>query len=65
MAMKSMLETDAAMMPQTTPTKRSVKTSKLAKMNEQERARYLEKRMAEEEEAKRRKEAMINAFLRV
>ncbi len=51
--------------PAATSSKRSVKASKLAKMSEQDRARYLEKRMAEEEESKRRKEEMINAFLRV
>jgi hypothetical protein len=41
------------------------KTSKLAKMNEQERAKYLEKKMAEEEEVKRRKEEMVAVFLKV
>jgi len=41
------------------------KTSKLAKMNEQERAKYLEKKMAEEEEVKRRKEEMITVFMKV
>ena len=51
--------------PAAPSSKRSVKASKLAKMSEQDRARYLEKRMAEEEESKRRKEEMINAFLRV
>lgn len=51
--------------PPPTSTKRAVKASKLAKMSEQDRARYLEKRLAEEEESKKRKEEMINAFLRV
>ena len=41
------------------------KASKLAKMNEQERTRYLERKMAEEEETKRRKEEMINVFLKM
>jgi hypothetical protein len=45
--------------------KKTGKTSKLAKMNEQERAKYLEKKMAEEEEVKRRKEEMITVFLKV
>jgi hypothetical protein len=41
------------------------KASKLAKMNEQERAKYLERKMAEEEEVKRRKEEMITVFMKV
>ena len=45
--------------------KKTGKTSKLARMNEQERAKYLEKKMAEEEEVKRRKEEMITVFLKV
>ena len=45
--------------------KKTGKTSKLARMNEQERAKYLEKKIAEEEEVKRRKEEMITVFLKV
>ena len=48
-----------------TEAKKPGKTSKLAKMNEQERVKYLERRMAEEEESKRRKEEMINVFLKM
>lgn len=45
--------------------KKPLKVSKLTRMNEQERVRYLEKKMAEEEESKRRKEEMINTFSKV
>ena len=34
-------------------------------MNEQERVKYLERKMAEEEETKRRKEEMVSAFMKV
>ena len=45
--------------------KKTGKASKLAKMNEQERTRYLERKMQEEEELKRRKEEMVNVFLKM
>ncbi len=45
--------------------KKAGKASKLAKMNEQERVKYLERKMAEEEETKRRKEEMVSAFMKV
>ena len=45
--------------------KKAGKASKLAKMNEQERVKYLERKMAEEEEVKRRKEEMVNVFLKM
>ena len=45
--------------------KKPAKTSKLAKMNEQERAKYLERKMAEEEEVKRRKQAMVQKYMQV
>ena len=45
--------------------KKTGKASKLAKMNEQERTRYLERKMAEEEELKRRKEEMVNVFMKM
>lgn len=45
--------------------KKAGKASKLAKMNEQERAKYLERKMAEEEEVKKRKEEMINVFMKM
>ena len=45
--------------------KKAGKASKLAKMNEQERTRYLERKMAEEEETKRRKEEMVSVFLKM
>ena len=37
----------------------------MARMNEQERAKYLERKMAEEEESKRKKEEMITTFMKV
>ncbi len=46
-------------------TKKNVKTSKLARMTEQERSKYLERKMAEEEESKRRKEEMVSTFMKV
>ena len=45
--------------------KKAGKASKLAKMNEQERVKYLERKMAEEEEVKRRKEEMVNVFMKM
>ena len=45
--------------------KKAGKASKLAKMNEQERVKYLERKMAEEEEIKRRKEEMVNVFMKM
>ncbi len=45
--------------------KRAGKMSKLARMNEQERVKYLERKMAEEEESKRRKEDMVVNFMKV
>ena len=47
------------------PPKKTNKSSKLARMNEQERVRYLERKMAEEEESKRKKEDMICTFVKV
>ena len=45
--------------------KKAGKASKLAKMNEQERVKYLERKMAEEEEVKRRKEEMVSVFMKM
>ncbi len=45
--------------------KKAGKASKLAKMNEQERVKYLERKMAEEEETRRRKEEMISVFMKM
>ena len=45
--------------------KKAGKASKLAKMNEQERVKYLERKMAEEEELRRRKEEMVSVFLKM
>lgn len=45
--------------------KKSSKASKLAKMNEQERAKYLERKMAEEEESKKKREELVNTFIKV
>lgn len=44
--------------------KKSIAT-KLAKMTDEERARYLQHRADVEEEAKRRKEQLINTFMKV
>lgn len=40
-------------------------TTKLAKMSDEERARYLQYRADIEEEAKRRKEQLISTFMKV
>jgi hypothetical protein len=60
MAQKPVLDLGAVV-----ATKKNVKTSKLARMNEQERVKYLERKMAEEEESKRRKEEMVSTFMKV
>lgn len=44
--------------------KKSIAT-KLAKMTDEERARYLQHRADVEEEAKKRKEQLINTFMKV
>lgn len=44
--------------------KKSIAT-KLAKMTDEERARYLQHKADVEEEAKRRKEQLINTFMKV
>jgi len=41
------------------------KSSKLTKMNEMDRVKYLERRLAEEEEGRRRKEDMVSGYLRL
>ena len=41
------------------------KASKLNKMNEMDRVKYLERRMAEEVEGKKRKEEMVCSFLKL
>jgi len=41
------------------------KANKLARMSDEERARYLQHRAAIEEEAKRRKEQLISTFMKV
>ena len=41
------------------------KASKLNKMNEMDRVKYLERRMAEEVEGKKRKEEMVSGYLRL
>ena len=41
------------------------KNSKLNKMNEMDRVKYLERRMAEEQEGKKRKEEMVAGYLRL
>lgn len=48
-----------------TGVKKSTKMSKLARMNEQERVKYLERKMQEEEENKRKKEDMIHSFIKM
>lgn len=45
--------------------KKKGKGSKLAKMSDEERARYLQHRAAIEEEARRRKEQLISTFMKV
>jgi len=39
------------------------KSSKLTRMNEMDRVKYLERRMAEEEEGRKRKEEMVAGYL--
>lgn len=45
--------------------KKSGKKGKLAKMTEEERILYLEQKMLAEEEMKKKKEDMLNQFLKV
>lgn len=45
--------------------KKKGSSNKLAKMSDEERARYLQHRAQVEEEAKRRKEELIATFLKV
>lgn len=45
--------------------KKKTLATKLAKMSDEERARYLQHRAEIEEEAKRRKEQLISAFMKV
>lgn len=45
--------------------KKAGKSSKLAKMSEEEKLRYLQHRAAVEEEAKRRKEQLIAIYMKV
>ena len=45
--------------------KKKGKASKLARMTEEERARYLQHRAAIEEEARRRKQQLIATFMKV
>ena len=39
------------------------KSSKLTRMNEMDRVKYLERRLAEEEEGRKRKEEMVAGYL--
>jgi len=45
--------------------KKKGKGSKLSRMTEEERARYLQHRAAIEEEAKRRKQQLVATFMKV